>query len=497
MRAGVVPLWIATLALLGAVPCSYGQGIIIPSAGPINSAMAGASTAAPVDFGASYWNPAIISALEDQEMLLGSALVFPSVHLQSSVLADSVKGVFPPTNRFGEARSNSGVGAGVATGIAFRLRDDSPLTIGLGVFGLVGGGVNFPGQIATPILAPRIPPSYFGVGPIYGSLSILSVVPSASLQLTDRLAVGGGPIITSGVPSFNPAFFAPGPKDQFGLPTFPAATNARPYWGAGFQVGLFYELNDNWNLGFSYKSPIWQEKWDFNAANPNLLGRLIGIQASLPQILSWGIAYKGLPRTLIDLDLRYIDYADTELFGQKVSDGGLGWRSVFAIALGLQYQATDRLTLRAGYLYNTNPIPNPVTLFNAQAPGIITNTFSLGASYQLTDNVTASLAWMHGFRNSIEGPILQIPGSSVRLDAQTDVLWFGVNVRFGGRKRKDAVNGSSTSDVDPAGLSGWSGPSFQAPLTNSDDSDSASTMPAANTDKGTIAPWISEVHGGR
>ena len=71
-----------------------------------------------------------------------------------------------------------------------------------------------------------------------------------------------------------------------------------------------------------------------------------------------------------------------------------------------------------------------------QAPGIITNTFTLGASYQVNEHVTASLAWMHGFRNSIEGPILQIPGSSVRLDAQADTLWFGVNVKFGGSKRK-------------------------------------------------------------
>jgi long-chain fatty acid transport protein len=481
MRARFVPLLIASLALLGAVPRSHGQGLVVPSAGPINSAMAGASTAAPVDFGASYWNPAIISALEDQEMLLGSALTFPSIHLQSSLTADSVKGVFPPTNRFGEARSDGGVPAGVATGIAFRLRDDSPLTIGLGVFGLVGGAVNFPGQISTPILGPRIPPLYFGVGPIYSNVSILSVVPMASLQLTDRLAVGGGPIITSGIPSFNPAFFAPGPKDQFGLPTFPAATNARPYWGAGFQVGLFYELNENWNLGFSYKSPIWQEKWDFNASTPNLLGRRIGIQASLPQIISWGIAYKGLPRTLIDLDLRYIDYADTELFGQKVIDGGLGWRSVFAVALGLQYQATDRLTLRAGYLYNTNPIPAPVTLFNVQAPAIITNTLTLGASYQLTENVTASLAWMHGFRNSIEGPILQIPGSSVRLDAQSDILWFGVNVRFGGHKRKDGQAGSSTDSFTAAPPSEWSGPFVPAPPQEPSTVENGLPTPRAST----------------
>ena len=120
---------------------------------------------------------------------------------------------------------------------------------------------------------------------------------------------------------------------------------------------MFYELNDNWNLGFSYKSPIWQERWDFNASNPNLSPRLIGVQASLPQIFSWGIAYKGLPRTLIDVDLRYIDYANSQLFGKKVIDGGLGWQSVFAVALGAQYQATDRFTVARRLSLQHQPDP--------------------------------------------------------------------------------------------------------------------------------------------
>ena len=60
---------------------------------------------------------AILSALEDQEVLIGSALVLPSIHLQSSLTAGSVGGVFPPTNRFGEARSDSGVAAGLAAGM--------------------------------------------------------------------------------------------------------------------------------------------------------------------------------------------------------------------------------------------------------------------------------------------------------------------------------------------------------------------------------------------
>jgi long-chain fatty acid transport protein len=486
MRVAITSFWLATMALLGFVLSSHGQGIIVPSAGPINSAMAGASTAAPVDFGGSYWNPAILSGLDKQEFLLGSALALPSIHLQSEVPAGAVGGLFPPTNRFGEARSDSGVASGLATGFSFRLTDDSPLTMGLGVFGVVGGGVNFNGTYQVPILTPRQPPNYVGVGPIYSNVSILGINPMASYQLTDRLAIGAGPIITAGTPSFNPAFFAPGPKGPLGLPTFPAATNARPYWGGGFQVGLLYELNERWNFGFSYKSPIWQERWDFNAANPNLSPRRIGIQASLPEILSWGVAYKGLPRTLIDVDFRYVDYADTSLFGTKVVDGGLGWQSVFVVAVGTQYQATDRFTLRAGYLYNMNPIRDVTTLFNAQAPGIITNTLTLGASYDINENVTASIAWMHGFRNSIEGPILQIPNSTVRLDAQVDTLWAGVNIKFGGSKRKAAAAATSSgSPVIPPPAT-W-GEAYELPELP-DWSASASAMPIANASSDATTP---------
>src|SRR4051812_50219084 len=54
------------------------QGLVSPGAGPINRSMAGASTAAPVDFGSTYWNPANLSGLVSPEFLLGSELIIPS-----------------------------------------------------------------------------------------------------------------------------------------------------------------------------------------------------------------------------------------------------------------------------------------------------------------------------------------------------------------------------------------------------------------------------------
>jgi long-chain fatty acid transport protein len=426
----------ATILVLAAISAAasgaQAQGLIFPSAGPINSSMAGASTAAPVDVGASYWNPATISALPRSEFMVGAGLFFPSTHLETALPAGSIGGIFPATSRFGTSRSDSGVGAAPAVAVAFRLDDDSPFTYGIGLFGLLGGNVNYPGSAGTPLLSPHDPPKYFGFGPYYANAAALALEPMVSYKVTDRISVGGGPIVTQLSLNLSPAFFAPGPPDALGIPSFPSASNSRPFWGGGFQGGVFYDINDSWNAGFSYKSPIWQERWGFNSTTPDLAPRRIGVQATIPEIFSWGVAYKGLPKTLLDVDFRYFDYGNASLFGQSVPDGGLGWRSIFAVAFGGQYQATERLTVRGGYLYNQNPIHATTTLFNVQLPGIITNTLSLGATLRLTNDIVFSVAWMHGFRNSIEGPILQIPGASVRFDTQVDTLLLGLNVQFGG-----------------------------------------------------------------
>lgn len=421
--------------VLGSAITAAAQGIFLPGAGPINRAMAGASTAAPVDFGSTYWNPANLSGLERPEFLLGSELAIPSIHLTTFVPQGAFDGVNPTRNRYGVARSDSGVAGGLAAGVAFRLEDDSPVTFGLGVFGLGGGNFNFAGSETTPLLLPLNPPESFGVGPIWANAAILAMEPAVSVRLTERLSVGGGPVVTSGSIGFDPAFFAPEQIPNSNLPTFPSGTNSRTFWGAGFQLGILLEANDNWNIGFSYKSPIWQERWAFNSEFLDGTARRIGVQAQLPAIYSWGLAYKGIERTLVDVDLRYIDYANATLFGQSVPDGGLGWNSVFAVAVGGKHDLTDRLTLLGGYLYNTQPIPNTATLFNVQLPGIVTNTMSLGSSLKLTDNITMTLAWVHGFREDIQGGVVQLPRSTVKIDAQLDSIVTGINVQFGGNQR--------------------------------------------------------------
>ncbi len=426
------------------------QGIVAPAAGPINRSMAGASTAAAVDLGSSYWNVATLSFLERDEVLIGSELIIPSIHYSASLPAGAINGVFPPENRFGTARSDSGVPTNLAVGASFKLRPDSPLTTGILINGVVGGNVNFAGNYTTPTLAPRQPPNYFGLGPIYANTALLSIKPMASYRVSDRLSIAAAPVITTGTVQFNPAFFAPGPPDQFGIATFPSATNARPFWGGGFELGFMYEVNEAWNVGFSYKSPVWQEKWSYNSYNPDLSPRTIGTQADVPAIYSWGVAYQGIERLLIDVDMRYFDYRNAALWGDSIQSGGLDWNSIFALAVGGQYQLSDMLTLRGGYLFNQNPINQAQTLFNIQAPGFIQHTLSLGASVRLNENVLFTAGWAHGFRNAIEGPIGQIPGTTARMDAQTDFILAGLTIQYGGKRERGRVAADDLAEAGQA-----------------------------------------------
>ena len=132
------------------------------------------------------------------------------------------------------------------------------------------------------------------------------------------------------------------------------------------------------------------------------------------------------------------------------------------------------MTLRGGYLYNTNPIPATNTLFNVQAPGITTNTLSLGASTKLTEDITASVAWVHGFRNSITGGVEEVSGGSAKVDLQTDSLVFGLNVQFGKRRKSGPTPTPDDGYVAPAALPSVTS-SDRAPMPLDDSAVPAST----------------------
>jgi long-chain fatty acid transport protein len=428
-----VALWLALAVgspVLG--PQAFGQGLYLGGAGPVSRAMGGASTAAPLDAaGAAYWNPAAISGLRQSEIMLGNEFIYPTIHLSSSVSANAFGPGLPPVDRAGSTRSDSGLSLVPALSWVHR-NPDSPITFGLASFGSAGGTVNFPGDPNNPVLSPTLAGAVV-LGPQYGNAQFLQIVPSLAYEVTDRLTIGFSPMVDFVQMQVDPAFFEP-PDFSAGIPgTFPAATHSRPYWGAGFRAGMYYHLTSNLDVGFSYISPQWFETFEYNSRDALGNPQQLSLALTLPQIFSWGLAYKGIPRTLIATDFRFFDYKNTTLFGDPAPIG-LGWNGVFATAVGAQYQLTGRTSLMAGYLYNQNPIPAANTLFNTQLPGILMHSVSFGASTVLTENIYLSLAYVHAFENSITGSPREVPEATVTMDAAADSLVMGIGIRYGCRQ---------------------------------------------------------------
>jgi long-chain fatty acid transport protein len=455
-RPLLVTLMAVCTVLLYPVAAARAQGIVAPGAGPIQMSMGGASTAVGLDaVGANMWNPAAILGLKQSEVEIANQLAFPRFLLGSQFRGAG-----------GTTQSDSGTVLIPGLALVYRPEDSPNLAFGMSTT-VNGGGVNYPGDANNPLLSPTGPLGKFTLGPIYANIGIYEISFNAALQVTDRLSVGAGPVIDMAVVSLDPGFFAPADDaNGDGVSTFPEATHSRPFWGGGFKAGMLYRLTDNVSVGFGYTSPQWFEKWIFNSHDELGNARQLGLNASLPAIYSWGVAYSNPEGLTLTTDLRYFDYKDTQLFGPPITAGGLRWNNVFSVAVGAQYALNEKLAVRAGYVYNSEPVPTNVTLFNIQAPAITQHTLSAGFSYRLNDYMTSSLAYAFTLPASQTGTISPFPGTNVTLQASAQSILLGLQIRFGPKTNSSITpaEGSSTGDLGTAQSTGDT--AARAPIAN-------------------------------
>jgi long-chain fatty acid transport protein len=432
------------LTILGASPARAQFGLAVSGVGPINRSMGGAATAAPIDSaGALYWNAASIGALPSSEMEFGIGFVIPRTTISSSVPADAFGPGTPPVRLGGtNTGGNNGVFVLPVVGVVYK-PEESPFAFGLGIFEIGGFGANYPITRTNPILNPQVPFG-LGIGPLFTQLQLLQFSPTVSFKVTDQLYLGVAGNIDIGTLYADPALFAPpalAATPHGPLPIYPSAVQGRNRFGGGFQLGVYYIADDSWSFGASVKSPQWFEPYTYNAENP-LNGNPSNPKVSLnfPLTASLGVAYRGFEKMLIASDFRYLDYRNTDGFrrggfGPDGVLGGLGWQSIFAYALGIQYQWTDSFSTRIGYTFSMNPVGPAMTSFNVGAPTIIMNTLAIGCSYNVTQAFRISLAYAHDFQNTITGPLVEpflgpIPGSRVRTASTADAVFMGATVTF-------------------------------------------------------------------
>lgn len=424
-------------------------GHIMQGVGAVNMSMGGASTAQPLDIsGALQWNPATISTFDDKIIRFDIGAFFSSPELTSSLPAGMLGPGAPAVS--GTTEDDRGISPMPALAMVWG-KESSKHTFGASAFGISGFGVTFPEEANNPLSASfnptknsnpvNYPQMANGFGHIESDYLLLQVSGTWAYEVTDKFSIGIQPNI-----NYASLQLMPNPTANPNNAGYPS-TDKTSSIGYGAQFGLFYDSGFGLKLGASYKTTQKFSEFEFDNTYLDNSTNTSKFQMDYPAIISLGLGYSAGD---IDFafDFRRVDYENTDGFSktgwtQTASVAGFGWENISILSAGIQYKGINKLPLRLGYTYSSNPIPDEITFFNIPATAIIKDAFQFGLSYEVNDNWKIDGVYHYGDSGeSTKGQILNpraitpsnplgaMPGSSVSYNMTTSMVMIGVSYTF-------------------------------------------------------------------
>ena len=210
---------------------------------------------------------------------------------------------------------------------------------------------------------------------------------------------------------------------------------------------MFYDTGNGLKFGAAYKMPQTFLKFKFEDTYLDNSTSKNEFQMDYPGILSFGLGYSE-GNLDFALDFRRVFYEEAAGFintgwTNTASVAGFGSKNISVLSTGLQYKGINKLPLRIGYTYSSNPIPEEITFFNIPATAVIKNAYQFGFSYEVNNSWKLDAVYHYGDSNgSTEGQILSpfmisssnplgaIPGSSVSYKMTTSMVQLGISYTF-------------------------------------------------------------------
>jgi len=432
MKAVSSILLIGGLLVLAPTSARATDGHFLHGVGAVNSAMGGAGIAAPMSLlGTFYLNPAGLMAFDGTRVEFGFEMFKPD----RTISSDAGMGL-------GSTRSKSEFVPIPAMGWSTKFADNK-VAVGVGALAIGGFGVDYPVSTTNAILAPR---QMGGFGQVYSNYGLMKITPAIAFEATEQLWLGFAANIDYASLAVDPMPIGapaadPGPD---GVPMtmddraiYSSAAAGDGAFGFGFQAGAIFRPNDLVAIGASFNSAQYFSDFEFNTTydNPYLpdgtptsfgMPRTINFNMDVPMMVGAGMSLKPMPQLLLASDFRYMFYEQTD--GFKIPDGqgvfnadgsvsGFGWENIYSLHFGGDFRATDMISLRAGYNFSQNPIPDSLAMINAPAPGIVQHHATFGLGVRPTRRIEISAAYYHAFENKGAGtfitPMGAMPGTTV------------------------------------------------------------------------------------
>jgi long-chain fatty acid transport protein len=360
--------------------------------------MGGASVAMAQDGFAGANNPAAASWAGDR-FDVGLDLFAPSRGMERTG-----SGATPSIN----AAVNSDSNLFLVPEFGYNRVINDKLAMGLTVYG--NGGMNTDytgGQIScTGVNYPAGAKNVLcGTGTVGMDLIQLIIAPTASYKLNESNSVGISPLLV--VQQFK-AYGLDGFAGLSSAPTKLTSGNYEQSKGLGVRLGYFGKINDKVKIGASLSPQISMSKFDSYAGLFANAG-----QFDIPGNYTVGASFQATPNVVIALDYQRINYSGVPSVNNPLNSPGqlgtangkgFGWTDINVIKLGVQWQTTPKMVLRAGLNIGENPVHGADVTFNIIAPGVTTQQVTFGGTYSLSPKSEVTFAMMYAPSNSVSGP---------------------------------------------------------------------------------------------
>ncbi|MEN6487075.1 MAG: OmpP1/FadL family transporter [Syntrophobacteraceae bacterium] len=359
-------LLLGLAATIGTTQPAEGAGFALYEGSARGNALGGAVVGRADDPSAVYYNPAGITQLPGLQILAGATAIMPS----TTVVRDD-----------GTYHAQGHVWVPPHFYATYQFSDK--LWFGLGAFSPYGLGVefdsNWPGRANN----------------IKTIITSVNMNPTIAWKMTDQLSVALGLDIMY--------FNLDMKKTVLAYPLRVDTELKGDSVGYGGNIALHYRPTDWLSAGVSYRSQVTQNLKGDAKFNPNFAvftDSSVNGSITLPDEICFGVAVKPAPQWSVEAGFiwtRWSTYKDLTMeFGNALGtvSSPKNWHDTMRYNLGVEYKATDWLDLRAGYVFDEEPIPDSTADYIVPADD--RHNFSVGPGFHFGPwNVDISYTYIY------------------------------------------------------------------------------------------------------
>ncbi|MCK8522395.1 outer membrane protein transport protein [Aquimarina sp. D1M17] len=329
-----------------------------------------------------FFNPAGLVYLENKlNVSVGASGIFTDVIYQNEEFGTSFE-------------TDNSVGTPLNLYASYKVNDW--MSVGLGVYTPYGSEVTWPTDWSGSHLVNNI------------DLAAIFVQPTVSFKLSDHFSIGGGPIYVTGSVNFNRNLNRTLSDIDGNRANVTIDDSGVNNWG--WTIGAMFNPVENLRVGFNYRSEIILEAEGGDATFTNVPNSPavpfangstnFNAELPLPAELTVGLSYEYKKWLFaFDYNRQYwdvyesldIDFTNTPTGPDSVNPRNYKNSSVYRF--GLQYQATEKITLRAGYYRDETPVQPG--FFAPETPRNDSDGFSGGLSFAVTPKLAIDASFFY------------------------------------------------------------------------------------------------------